>query len=519
VWKIKRRNKLMNNLPRQKLSEIVARHGRDIANDPRRVEGLLRDYGGPHRREIAVLVSAAEEGVAAELLAAGAGLPREALLARLARRLHDNVAMEPAAARWAVNSWALALGVISDAELDAMEPGESETSVAAEGAQTEPRPAPQPAPRSSPNEIIVSAAGDGDFTSLTEAVNAAPRGARLLVRAGLYREGVVLDKPVEIIAERADGADGTVQEVIIASARASCIRMQTSEATVRVLTLRQEPAGEGDGFFAVDIPQGRLTLEDCDISSGSLSCVGIHNDSADPVIRGCRIHDSADSGVYIFNAAAGTIEGCDIYGNTNVGLAITERANPTVKRCKVREGKNAGIVSWNGGLGVIEESEIFGNGKAGVGVSEEAELSLHRCHIYGGDNSGVFVHHEGQAVAEECDIYGHAEPEVAVSHDGKFVARGCSIREGRSSSVFVDVDGVAVLEQCDLQSNAGAGVTVNTQGVAALSQCRVNRNGGVAVSVKNGGEVIVENCDLTGNRNGAWGAEPGAVVKDLGNRS
>jgi F-box protein 11 len=505
----------MNDLPRQKLSEIVARHGRDIASDPRRVEGLLRDYGGPHRREIAVLVSAAEEGVAADLLAVGAGLPREALFARLARRLHDNVAMEAAAARWAVNSWALALGVISDAELEAMEPGEPETASAADVTQI----APQPAPRSSPSEIIVSAAGDGDFTSLTEALNAAPPGARLLVRAGLYREGVVLDKLVEIIAEGGSGRDRTGQEVIIASAEASCIRMQTSEATVRGLTLRQEPASEGDGFFAVDIPQGRLTLEDCDVSSGSLSCVGIHNDSADPVIRRCRIHGSADSGVYVFNAAAGTIEDCDIYDNTNVGLAITERANPTARRCRVREGKNAGIVSWNGGLGVIEECEIFGNGKAGVGVSEEAELSLRRCRIYGGNNSGVFVHHGGQALAEDCDIYGNAEPEVAVSHDGKFVARGCSIREGRSSGVVVDVDGVAVLEQCDLQGNAGAGVTVNAEGVAALSQCRITHNGTVAVSVQSGGEVIVENCDLTGNRNGAWQAARGAAIKESGNRS
>src|SRR3712207_3690877 len=111
----------MNELPRQKLRELVARHGRPIVRDARRVEALLKDYSGRFRREVSVLVSALEEGVPQDMLDAPTGTPPRVLLARMARRLTDRLALSEEAARWSANSWALALGLVSDDELKALE--------------------------------------------------------------------------------------------------------------------------------------------------------------------------------------------------------------------------------------------------------------------------------------------------------------------------------------------------------------------------------------------------------------
>ncbi|MEJ7616941.1 MAG: hypothetical protein WKF30_08280 [Pyrinomonadaceae bacterium] len=115
----------MNALPRQTLARIVARHGRKIYDSPRRLEALLRDLCGAHRREINVLVGALEERVAADLMRSGNSVPREVVLAQLVKRLRDNLAYTPEAARWAVDSWAVALGVLSEAELAAREQEEA----------------------------------------------------------------------------------------------------------------------------------------------------------------------------------------------------------------------------------------------------------------------------------------------------------------------------------------------------------------------------------------------------------
>jgi WD40 repeat protein len=102
----------MNDLPRQTLIQLLARYGPSLSDDPKRTEGLLRDYCGEHKGEISALVSALNEGVAADLLALGDSVPYQVLSAQLTRRLQDNLALAEDAAQWAVDSWALALGVI-----------------------------------------------------------------------------------------------------------------------------------------------------------------------------------------------------------------------------------------------------------------------------------------------------------------------------------------------------------------------------------------------------------------------
>lgn len=113
----------MNDLPRQKLCEIIACYGQSVCDDPKRCEGLLRDFcRGEHRREISVLIGALKEQVPLKLMSSHNSLPRELLLPRLTRQLQDNLALSDDAAIWAVESWALALGVISSAEYETSRP-------------------------------------------------------------------------------------------------------------------------------------------------------------------------------------------------------------------------------------------------------------------------------------------------------------------------------------------------------------------------------------------------------------
>jgi nitrous oxidase accessory protein NosD len=502
----------MNDLPRQKLVEMIARHGPGLAYQHRRCEGLLRDYCSAYRREVAVLASALRERVAADLLAAGNKLPREVALTKLVRRLQDNLAMEESAARWAVNSWALALGFLSKSEIEVREQTapQSVPMMAAAGDAGAKAQAPA---TPSPAVLVISGSGDGDYDNFREAMENLPANGRLLVRPGVYRESLVIDKPMEIIG------DGKRQEIIVTSAGASCILMQTDRATVRGLTLRQgaddRPAGEG--FFAVDIARGRLILEGCEITSFGLSCVGIHNKLSNSLIRHCRIQGGADSGIYLFQEATGAVEDSDIYENHNVGVAVTEGATVTLKRCSIRDGGNAGIVVWNGGGGVIEDCNIFSNAKANVGVSEGGNPTFRHCRIYDGANSGVFVHDDGQVTLEDCEIYNHAAPEVAVTLGGNLKMTGCRIHDGNSSGLFIGDAGRALIEECKITANADAGIQVDAGGSAAIRRCDINRNGSVAIRVKEEGAVEVEDCDLTDNEVASWQTEYGALIESQGN--
>lgn len=103
------------------LRRIVAKYGNDLCSDVQRCRGLLKDLCGEYRREINVLINAVEERIPLDLLAAKNSMPPELLLTKLAKRLEDNLGLTGEASQWAVDSWALALGIVTEAEIEANE--------------------------------------------------------------------------------------------------------------------------------------------------------------------------------------------------------------------------------------------------------------------------------------------------------------------------------------------------------------------------------------------------------------
>ncbi len=101
----------MNDLPREQLKYLIGQYGLSLAEDPKRCEALLRDFCGQYRKEINVLVSAIKEAIPADLNSSQHRVPSDLLLAQLTKRLEDRLAIDRAAARWGVESWAIALGL------------------------------------------------------------------------------------------------------------------------------------------------------------------------------------------------------------------------------------------------------------------------------------------------------------------------------------------------------------------------------------------------------------------------
>ena len=95
---------------REALSQLVALHGEAMLRDPARCRALLLDHC-EGRLEVALLTMAVEEDVPHLLLRNHDGTPTAVLLDRLSRRLESVRGLAPDSARWAVESWALALGV------------------------------------------------------------------------------------------------------------------------------------------------------------------------------------------------------------------------------------------------------------------------------------------------------------------------------------------------------------------------------------------------------------------------
>jgi F-box protein 11 len=147
--------------------------------------------------------------------------------------------------------------------LDRSRPAPTDT-VAAEATAADPAAKTEP-----PTHVVDPLPHRGDFTTIGAAIAAAQPGDRILVRPGPYAEGLVVDKPLEILG------DGPVADIEVQARGTNLLAFRASIGRVANLTLRQA-GGEGN-WFAVDITQGRLELDGCDISCESLSCVAIRN--------------------------------------------------------------------------------------------------------------------------------------------------------------------------------------------------------------------------------------------------
>lgn len=106
----------MNNTVREKLCEIINDHGIDISKEIKQCHALLCDYCSNYKREIAALMNVAnQQGL--EMLISDHDKNPQHLINTIISKIYKNSAMSYQSIKWAVESWALALEVITDADL------------------------------------------------------------------------------------------------------------------------------------------------------------------------------------------------------------------------------------------------------------------------------------------------------------------------------------------------------------------------------------------------------------------
>jgi nitrous oxidase accessory protein NosD len=526
----------MNSLVREKLREIIDKHGRSLAESPKRCEALLRDYCGQYKREINVLVRALEQRVAADLMNSSKATPAIVLRARLSRRLQDELGLSEESSTWAVDSWALALGVASAQEMaegagnqsasrrpdtpaarktghsvDPEDPFiqgspaaplpsqpeeilrqalrivladnhateyekadlqairqrlvitvDAASRIFAEVKKERQQPTQKTQVASSPvAALVVSQEPGAKYTSINQALRSAPPGARINVRPGLYRESVVIDKPVHIMG------DGPVEQVVVESMDSPCLVIRAGEGEIRGLSLRGDFNESDGGHPAIDIGYGQVLLEDCDVTSNSSVCISIHGRGVAPVIRRCRVHDGGNYGIWVWDNAAGLIEESEIFGNSGAGVVLT---GDTLEEARQMAAYILSDLSYS----PADVDEILGmnSGNAQPGGNAGGRPLVRRCSIHGGRDHGVWVHYKGQGVVEHCLI----------------------------------------------SENFMAGVCVDQGSDSAIRHCRIIRNGWEAIRITNSSSAIVEDCDLSENGDGAWAVEQGCLVRQSGNK-
>lgn len=275
--------------------------------------------------------------------------------------------------------------------------------------------------------VVVAKLGAADYRTIGEAIANVLSNTLILVRPGFYAERLVIDKSVKIVG------DGAREDIIVESKLSPCLQMQADNVVVRGITLRHRDwtnVQKVDRFgrwiiqflfkpYAIDISEGQLILENCDITSTGVASINIRG-TADPRLRRCRVGEGANYGILVRERGRGILEFCDIDGQ-DTGICILKGANPAILRCQIHNMTADGIVVAKKGEGKIEDCDIFTNAGTGVRIKKGGNLAIARCNIYGNREQGIYVESNGAGPIENCDLRGN-------DRGAWYVATQCAVR-------------------------------------------------------------------------------------------
>jgi nitrous oxidase accessory protein NosD len=354
--------------------------------------------------------------------------------------------------------------------------------------------AAKPAADASPvtADVTVAATGPGDYRSIGEALQCAPRGARLRVRPGLYNEQIVLDRPVEICGE------GDVGEIVVENIGAACLVMQTPQATVRGLTFISRAGTPQRKHPAVEVPTGTLTLEDCVLSCTSTTGAAVHGAESELRLHRCHLQDGKTGGLAAYERGRGLLEACEISGNFGAGVEAREGGVVTLHGCTLHDGQGDGVRVQSGGQATAEECMLSAN--AGIGIDAEGgKLILRHCQIQENRQAGVSFRRDSEGTVEDCRIAANVLSNLIVTQVANPSIVRCKILDGHSNGVWVAESGQGVFEDCEIANNAFAGVKISQGGNPVLrrSTLQGGKRTGVTVHAKGRGTLV--DCELHSN--------------------
>ena len=336
----------------------------------------------------------------------------------------------------------------------------------------------------------------GDHSTIAKAIKAAQPGDRIEVQPGVYKEAIVIDKPLEIVGQ------GPMAKIVISSS-VNVVNMSTSSAAIRNLTLRQT----GGKWHAIDVSQGHLEIEDCDISSEGRACVAVYN-GAMVSVRKSRIHHSKDYGILVSDLGQGLIEDNDILANHYAGIKIETSGNPTIRLNRIHNGEAEGISVGALGKGVIDDNDVARNARGGIKL-DGGNTTVRNNRIHDNKyNGGILVEGRAQVMIEDNDILGNEGVAVAINGSGHTTVRKNRIREPKprhtyswgidgGQGIAVSGQGHVVIGENEIAGTAAEGIEVYS-GRVDISQNHIH-NGHKAGITMHKGRCLIEDNNITGN--------------------
>jgi parallel beta-helix repeat protein len=240
--------------------------------------------------------------------------------------------------------------------------------------------------------IIVDKNGEGDYTTIQDAVNNAQDGFTVFVKRGEYVEIIDIKKRINLVGE---DKDSTLISPI-SEKNKYAIRLGAPGATISRLSIKNGAPG--------------------------LYASGIRVTSSGTEIRDCNIYDTP-IGIVIWTSN-NIVDNCNFWGCTDEGIALigteySDCSNNEITNCIFRENCD-GIELQYSSNNIISNCDFHDNTHTGIDgiASSNNENTIIDCRIYNNEVHGIYFHSSSENQIKDCFIYDN--------EDGNIVFNDCS---------------------------------------------------------------------------------------------
>ncbi|WP_160148074.1 protein kinase domain-containing protein [Rubripirellula obstinata] len=243
-------------------------------------------------------------------------------------------------------------------------------------------PEPKPLPSGSKNDpMVVVADSTGSHLTLAAAIADAPPDGFIQLKPGIYKESLLIDKPITITGP--PHAAGDDFKCILRNDTDTLIRVDSEQGTVslRGISIVGKGTKMTNEFNAVEVVAGTLIIQDVDLTTSSFNCVKVRTNAIFGA-QNCRFFDSRKIAVSAKNHAevqlvdcqfqgsgveliggGGKVAGCEFFGARGVWCQDNASA-VRISGCKFDNGTSDSVAALQGAKVVLKDSEFLRGNKA-----------------------------------------------------------------------------------------------------------------------------------------------------------
>jgi hypothetical protein len=345
-----------------------------------------------------------------------------------------------------------------------------------------------------PGTLVVSQGKDGQYRTINAAIAAAPVGATILVRPGVYRERVIVYKDITLIGDQKNPGDVTVkcyEDGCLAIGANAHVRNLTVTAKVGFLSLlfdKEHPA-------AVVVLKGRPTIEACDVYSNNGAGIVVTGDDAEPEIRNVKVHDCRLNGILFTEGSKGVVDNSEIYKNRWAGVRSDYGSNVTVRHSRIHSGKMDGVLADLQGAATVEDCDVFQNGMSGIHARVGSSVSFNRSRSFKNAGRGLMIHDRSSVKTDWSDVYENTNGGIDVTDESDAQITNTKVHHEKYAAITIREKSTAVVEGATIYENE-TGLSVRDGGKPVVRKSVFRTHVYSAIDVEDNGQLSIEQSQI-----------------------